>query len=349
MNIKKIIVISPSGNFYGSEQVLFDYLDQTSLSGLVYVPNGSVFFQKLVERNHNNFQIIGFNRNSIAFLYLQIAIKLATEHYSAVYLNEAGHIRYFGLLKLLFPIKSFVIHVRLIEDTVRNRWWSIYKHRLKPVSISKFIQHLLPVPSLMIYDPFKFTKLKNSSKSFKYDSRFNVGIIGRVTATKGSFRLPAIIEELAALGELENFHFHLFGDICPDFKEARLVKSLNETGAVSFHGFVSDPSLIYSDTHAVLHLSEKEPLGRIFLEALNEEIPFIGFNGGGIGEMASMLRMNDMVVNVSDNDSIAQLVEKLLFVKNNINEIKLRLIDFKEEASHIFDPVNYSEKLDSYF
>lgn len=349
MNSKEIIVISPSGNFYGSEQVLYDYLNQTSLSGLVFVPQGSEFFFKLVERKFTNFRIIGFKRNFIAGLYILIAKYLLTGNYNGIYLNEAGHIKYFSLLKIFFPSKIFVIHVRLKEDAAVNRWSSISKNRLKAISTSRYIERLLPIPSIMIYDPFKFDKEKKYSIPFESDSIFNVGIIGRVTATKGSNRLPAIIEKLKEKGELGNFHFHFFGDVYPDFYESGLVELLAKTGAVSFHGFISDSAKVYGDLHVVLHLSEQEALGRIFLEALNEEIPFIGLDGGGIGEMANLLGMNNAVVDISNNMISDQIAAKLLFTRENFEQVKSNLVNYKNAARSIFDPVTYSERLDNCF
>ncbi|WP_156123529.1 glycosyltransferase [Flavihumibacter sp. ZG627] len=252
-------------------------------------------------------------------------------------------------MKLFFPSKSFVIHVRLTEDAAENRWSSTFRNKLKAITISQFIERMLPVPSLMIYDPYNFGKRENSARHYFNEGKFNVGIIGRVTSTKGSFRLPGIIEELQRQDKLDQFQFHFFGDICDDFSKSGLVNLLSSTGAVSFHGYVSDSFSIYNNLQTVLHLSENEPLGRIFLEALNEEIPFIGLNGGGIGEMASMLGMSDSVVDMAGNDINVQIANRLLFVKTNFDKIQSQISEFKELGRSVFDPMSYARKLDSCF
>ena len=46
----KTLMVSPSGSFYGSEQVLYSHLDYTKKSYTVFVPFGS-FFQKKLKRH----------------------------------------------------------------------------------------------------------------------------------------------------------------------------------------------------------------------------------------------------------------------------------------------------------
>jgi hypothetical protein len=48
--MKKIIIISPSGNLYGSEQVLFDYLVHTSKFSYTFVPKNSIFASTLKKK-----------------------------------------------------------------------------------------------------------------------------------------------------------------------------------------------------------------------------------------------------------------------------------------------------------
>lgn len=44
--MKRIAIISPSGKFYGSEQVLFDFLCTTQHKYVIYVPEGT-FYDKI--------------------------------------------------------------------------------------------------------------------------------------------------------------------------------------------------------------------------------------------------------------------------------------------------------------
>src|SRR5450432_1389876 len=91
MNSK--LVISPSGNFYGSEQVLFDYLVHTKLKLDVAVPRNSLFYQKLKE-TQNHHRIFQYDNKRLPAFYTRVYWWLLKGKYDLVYLNEAGHIKY---------------------------------------------------------------------------------------------------------------------------------------------------------------------------------------------------------------------------------------------------------------
>ena len=115
----KTIIISPSGNFYGSEQVLFDYLNTTNLSFQLFVPKDSFFEKKLLLQK----KLWEFNRiksfRSVKILYFKIFLELLFKPIKSVYLNEAGHIRYIFILAKVFKSVKFIVHVRLVEDASR--------------------------------------------------------------------------------------------------------------------------------------------------------------------------------------------------------------------------------------
>lgn len=46
----------------------------------------------------------------------------------------------------------------------------------------------------------------------------------------------------------------------------------------------------------LLHFNKVEALGRIYLEAIEHGIPLVGFNAGGINELASMMGLESMMV-----------------------------------------------------
>lgn len=46
----------------------------------------------------------------------------------------------------------------------------------------------------------------------------------------------------------------------------------------------------------LLHFNKVEALGRIYLEAIEHGIPLVGFNVGGINELASMMGLENMMV-----------------------------------------------------
>jgi hypothetical protein len=64
------IFISPSVNFYGSEQVLFDYIKNTHIHFHLFLPKNALFESKLNEIKHKNFIKKGFVK--VKLLYLDI-------------------------------------------------------------------------------------------------------------------------------------------------------------------------------------------------------------------------------------------------------------------------------------
>ena len=71
------VIVSPSGNFYGSEQVLYDFLLATTQSYIVFVPEKSIFSQKLEKANlHQKHQLRFFSTSKLYLLYIKICYAL---------------------------------------------------------------------------------------------------------------------------------------------------------------------------------------------------------------------------------------------------------------------------------
>ena len=72
----KSIIISPSGNLYGSEQVLIDYLDLTSLDHKVYIPANSLLENLFANRNY-----LFKKFNNLIVLYLSVIYDLIFKNF----------------------------------------------------------------------------------------------------------------------------------------------------------------------------------------------------------------------------------------------------------------------------
>jgi glycosyltransferase involved in cell wall biosynthesis len=338
--MSKNIFISPSGNFYGSEQVLFDYLNNTRISFQLYLPKNSLFESKLNEIKHQNFIKKGFI--NVKLLYLEIAFNLLLKKYKSVYLNEAGHINYLYLLSKIFPKVNFVIHIRLVEDTNLLRL-SEPRPNLKYVSISKYIHDLLPVESKLIYDPYPFDV--GVQRKPNLNGKIKIGVIGRLSIGKGLDKLIQLASDLQNKEAFDDFEFYLYGDPIYSNESNFFLKKITSLKMLIPMGFESNKTNIYQNINAVMHLCETEPLGRIFLEAINYEIPLIGFNSGGIGEIARITNSTDFLVELNEN-WIVEWKEKLLKLKkdfkgnSNINTVQ------KAKAMEVFSLANYVCALD---
>jgi glycosyltransferase involved in cell wall biosynthesis len=336
----KCIFISPSGNFYGSEQVLFDYLNSTKISNQLYLPKDSIFEKKITEINGKKSNLRGFR--SLKFLYLNLFFKLFFKKANSIYLNEAGHIRYIKILAKFFPKVNFIVHIRLIEDTSFSRLHT-NNTNIQYVAISQYIFQALPVKSKLIYDPFPFNNIKQNIKS--NGGKIKVGVIGRISKNKGLDKLIQLAISIENNPLFFDFEFNLYGDQIFSEENNEFLNLIPSLKMLKPMGFVLDKTRIYQDIDVVLHLCEVEPLGRIFLEAINFGIPFIGFNAGGIGEIGKLTCSSKLLVIINDN-WINEIQSNLLLVKNNQSEILKGMEKSKELAMELFSLENYTNEMD---
>ena len=286
----RTLIVSPSGSFYGSEQVLYSHLDYTKQCYTVFVPANSFFSEKLKQQHKHNV----YNFSSVRLLYVKIFLKLLFAKYTTLYINEGGHIKYAKLIAKLLPFVNVVVHIRLVEDTSSSRLGKLPKN-LKLISISSFIRELLlpEYPSIKIFDPLDISNV--SKQRFKLNKQcIRIGIIGRVSLSKGLYNYEKLFSHYFSLQDLKNIQFIFFGDVIDKEKEA--LEFFDKYSGpnfpqVEFKGFVKDQEKIFSSIDAVLHLNEKEPLGRIGLESWARGIPFVCFNAGGCAEINQTLEM----------------------------------------------------------
>lgn len=322
------LIISPSGNLYGSENVLFDYLKSTSLNfDRLYVPRGSHFENKLKESSFNLFCF-----STVKRLYLGIFLLLFLKRIESVYCNEAGHVRYIVLLARFFPRVIFIIHVRIIEDC--DRFEKITEN-MRVIAISNTIGNKLSVPYQLIYDGYDFENLAKWTFAKQYKV-LKVGIVGRVTKTKGiSLLTPNFFQNAGS-----NIEFHFFGDVDSSYESTAEFLQLKMLKNTFFHGFESDKSSIYDSVDLLLHLNKNEPLGRIFFESLDYGIPFIGIHNGGIAEIADLIEYPYTF----EKSDIPLILNRIL-----ISEVEIdlsRLDNARNKAIDVFSINNYSFLVD---
>lgn len=327
--ISKTIIVSPSGNFYGSEQVLYDFLSFTKNKYLVFVPKNSSFYNKLITQDKHD--IKGFDKLSL--LYIKVLLLFTFKKYSSLYINEGGHIKYAKLAAKILKSKKIILHIRLLEDCKKERLGSIPPN-LRLVSISAFISsHLKSYNHIQIYDPIS-TKRDVPLSNNEIKTRPTIGIIGRVSQTKGISNYQRLFKFLEAQDQMDSFIFKFYGDIV--LEESSTFNFYNQYNSdkypsILFEGFVSDQDSMYDELDVVLHLNDNEPLGRIGLESWCRGIPFISFNKGGTGEINTVLKLKRFLVE-KESQWEKRLLKLLLsnlieFTEIEKKEIKQRLVD----------------------
>ncbi|GHB37114.1 glycosyltransferase [Mongoliitalea lutea] len=305
------IIVSPSGNFYGSEQVLYNFLNKTSNKYRVYVPKSSVFYYKLKELQKH--RISGFK--SLPWLYFKLCLKVLAGGLKSIYINEGGHIKYAKLLAKIAPKSSIILHIRLLEDCESKRL-GVLPSNVKLIGISDFISHkLTDYPHSVIYDPIDVNDLTVSEK-INRKKQFTVGIVGRVSETKGVAYYEAFFNHIFLGSFKSTIEFHFFGDVI--FSEEVSTKFYetfsNKHYPVFFRGFVQNQDELFGQLDLVLHLNPNEPLGRVGLESWSRGIPFVCFNSGGTGEINKRLGLESFSIDVMEGweDLLKNRIEKIM-------------------------------------
>ncbi len=332
----KTIIISPSGHLYGSENVLFDFLKGSTLTYKIYVPEGSLFFEKL---NRSGFQSIGFN--NLKLLYFKIFLQLFLQKRNLI-LNESGHIKYVKLLAKLLPKRKFVVIIRLLEDCNANLY--DLPNNIQLIAVSNFIKNNVVSnrPVHVIYDPFELTEIKTLEKNVKSD-RISVGVIGRLIESKGLNHFIDLINLLTP-DQKDCYKFLFFGTYDNTnvwFQNFKSALEHNPDLSYQFMGFENDQSKLYCSCDVILHLNKNEALGRILFEAINYELPFLCFRQGGTGELASELGFES---NTFDN--VNEIPGKLDEVATSIYSDKIEnAITFIQVW---FSPEKYAQQLEKF-
>ncbi|MDX1652590.1 MAG: glycosyltransferase [Brumimicrobium sp.] len=344
----KIVTISPSGNLYGSENVLFDYLCTTELNHIVFVPKDSQFEQKLKSQKWNH-RIKRFNPKRLELFYTNLILLLLTSRIKSVYVNEGGHYKWIKLIAQILPRIKFTVHLRMVYDAKTQRIGFKTLENIRLIAISEYVAQELKKNRIkvdIIYDGFKcqnnITKEKTEDKSI-----YQVAIIGRIAESKGIFQLPQILKELDKQNEIEHFSFNLYGEIMlSESKEAFDLETKKYKNYIHLKGFKTTDE-IFKTTHLVLHLSKEEGLGRIFLESICFKKPFIGFYSSGLREIANLTGLDELMVDLSDNeqDNAKSIAEKLTNIKRNYSEYSEKINPSKDLEP--FSIAKYSYQIDS--
>lgn len=337
----RTIIISPSGNFYGSEQVLYDHLKNTENVFSVFLPKGSNFEFKV--RSLNQHKVLNFV--NVKILYIRIFFRVIFRNVKTVYLNEAGHIKYIRILAFIFPNLRFVVHVRLKEDSEESRLGKILPLNVKLICISKYIFDLVKKPSnsFLIYDPIA-VKANGAKKSTPSDI-LRIGFIGRVTTSKGLIHIGKFLDRLLESAESSNININFFGDIETHIEIVnKFHKKYSKQGLskIIFHGYVSDQEFIYDNIDTVIHLNPEEPLGRIGLESWARNIPFFCFNLGGCYEINTLLGLDWFIVDKKPGWE-SQLINKL----TNFTEINYNFEKIGSGLHENFSINSYVKKVES--
>lgn len=346
--MKRIAIVSPSGNLYGSEYVLLDFLLATRHRYEVYVPQGKLH-NALVKQAKHRLRIF----NSLALLYARLAMRLLLHKIDGIYINEGGHIRYLNLLARMFSNKSFFVHIRLLEDTDIGRLQGV-QHNVTLISVSDYITDAIDRSihrsAITIYDLYKPAKNAPVAIRNLEDGIIRAGVVGRLTDTKGIDKIIEFCDYIDGQSTL-HIEMHFFGDINRDSAKVSsfisCAENYNNVKCI-FHGFVTDKSKMYGEIDILLHFNMLEPLGRIAFEALDYGKPFVGFNRGGIGEIASHLGLTKYMAD-PESDSWCERMAQTITTIVQSNDPCIKYAQASAKMRDVYSVTQYVEKIEYLF
>ncbi|MDI1323216.1 MAG: glycosyltransferase [Algoriphagus sp.] len=341
----KVITISPSGNLYGSENVLFDYLLTTKLNHIVFVPKNSQFQQKLQNQNWDH-HIIGFNPKSLEFFYAFLFLFILSKQITSVYINEGGHYKWIKWMAMILPKTKFTVHLRMVYDARIDRIGQKIPKNIRLLAISHYVAEELKNNEIeveVVYDGFI-----NNITSYKFPisgKKIKVGIIGRISVTKGIHKFYELIDELKKRKQFHLFEFHFYGSNHLSKGDSDFFFTLlKDNPSIHFHDFQT-PETVFKSIDLVIHFNKEEGLGRIFLESIANGLPFIGYNTSGISEVGEILGLQHFLIEGYQKDDTEELTKLLVSVAKNLISIQESIYLSQKKLSN-FDIYVYVKKLD---
>lgn len=350
MNTKdKKIIISPSGNLYGSEQVLLDFLKHTTHQYIVYLPQHSLLYKEVLMLNKHC--IKQFKPDHPVRLYLIIMFNLLLRGVKSVYINEGGHIKYIKLLAFFFRSVKFTVHLRMVYDAEGNRLGYKPFSNVQLIAISNHVAKKIPAHwnCIVAYDPYVFKKdlHHNVEIPVALGPVFRVGIIGRISPTKGFMEIALLLKYLES-SEARNIAFNFYGSFSNDENVQAKAKEIiaYKHVKVIFNGFVNQ-SEIYNNIDCVCHFCEDEGLGRVFFESIDRLKPFIGFQKGGLIEIASAFQLNNFLIEKNNEAWVNSFIEKLNYTQDHYQETVNQIKNARQHFATKFSMHEYLHKIET--
>ncbi|HEY2827082.1 MAG TPA: glycosyltransferase family 4 protein [Pirellulales bacterium] len=184
----------------------------------------------------------------------------------------------------------FWLHEVIPNKSRYRKLFSIFARRLSCfVAVSHAVRESLTALGI---SPDLITVIHNGLSEFPVSPQsgdqlnVRIGIVGQVGPWKGHEDLLVAFARLVP--ECPNCELHIFGADSGGYVEylRNLISAWKLLDRVSWHGFISDPSEIYSKIDICVVPSRfKEPFGLVAVEAAIAGVPCVATNQGGLPEI----------------------------------------------------------------
>ena len=160
----------------------------------------------------------------------------------------------------------------------------------------------------------------------------DLGMVGLLCEGKGQLTVIKLLPDI--LKHYPNATLHIFGDRESSYKShvVDVVKELDVTSHVVFHGFVKEQKDIYPNVDILLMCSESEGFGRVTVEAMTYGVPVIGYDNAGTSEIVKDGQNGFLYMKPND---IPVCMEKLLCSDERFNSFRLQAREYAQSEFSI--------------
>lgn len=304
MGIKRVLIVEPAGNLWGSERVLLDMLSAEGhregspdgwpdkLCFAVCCPPRSAIVEKLRKIRIRVFPtfVSGLHEKTrIARFIALIGLLWSCAVYrpNLLYLNQAGCYRIASIAARIFGI-AIVSHIRIFEDAAYLARQEPSPYRLKRIiAISGAVRDeiqtspgLRDIPVSVIYDGYS-PSVNGSDTVVGRDAKENIlACVGRIVPIKGQ---DILVDSLAVLKgkhiPIRCLMIGTGGEFWQQLRDAAAAAGLSDF--IEWLGFQENPIALLRQVKVLVVPSHQEPLGRVIFEAWNAGCIPIAFGGSG--------------------------------------------------------------------
>lgn len=343
--MKKILVIEPSGNLWGSEMVLLDIMrnvDLKKFSFSVVLPPKSLFTEVLHTQGIEAVEILDIS-NPLRKLtsYLKIHGLIRKTKPDLIFINQAGIQKVFSYMGLLNKI-PMVSEVSTLEDAfLVNGFNSFLYNPVKSfICNSEFIASKLEVPNYKKSVLYYGYEWKNLNPVLRKDiDPFKLVLLGRISESKGHFLLIEAISNLRIRRPDIQIEVYFVGNAPNKEIEAEIRLKISDhklDQVFIFRGFQKDIKNELSDKNLMVIPSLQEPFGRIFCETAEAQLPCVVSDSGGLGELSKRFDLGTLF----ESQNFKSLSEQIEYCYDNYDIISA---DFKKKAHNFLNRLNKQE------
>lgn len=293
----KVTALEPSGNLYGSEYCLLDVIEGTAsqFDWEVVLPAGGGFDSLLARKGIAAVPLLRRDSHTLRLSrklasYWSVRRHIARSRPDVVYINQAGMLRAANAMTKGLETE-LVCQIQTLEDAKFVAAQPGAQSRVRTfICNSVFLAAAAGVPReklTVLYQPMMPRNRPRATEPPSSRSPWLVGILGRISRTKGHYLLLDAAKTLLARGR-NDIRFVVIGEGITAAETQQFEQAVSNAGLsqmFDLRGYRVAAHDELATVHAMVIPSTAEPYGRVLLDAAATRRPAIVSDGGGLGEL----------------------------------------------------------------